>query len=57
MVDKIWYDWQYANQANFWSFDGGATAVLVNLVPDPAFVNGAPPFVKVRSLLTKLMFD
>ena len=52
MVDKIWYDWQHTNPANFWSFGGGATAVVTNFVPDPAFVNGAPPFLKVHSLLT-----
>lgn len=51
MVDKIWYDWQHANPANFWSFDGGAVAVLNNSVPVPAFPNGGPPYVTVSSLL------
>ncbi|KAF9649244.1 Di-copper centre-containing protein, partial [Thelephora ganbajun] len=45
MVDKLWYDWQNANPANFWSFDGGSVSVVNNFIPDPAFPNGAPPFV------------
>ena len=52
MVDKIWYDWQHANPANFWSFDGGAVAVLNNSAPVPAFPNGGPPYVTVSSLST-----
>lgn len=50
MVDKIWYDWQLANPANFWSFDGGALAVLNNSAPVPDFPNGGPPYVTVSSL-------
>jgi tyrosinase len=45
MIDKLWYDWQNANPANFWSFDGGADPRVVNFVTDPAFPNGAPPYV------------
>lgn len=45
MVDKIWYDWQNAHSANFWSFDGGATPEVVGFVPNPDFPNGAPPYV------------
>lgn len=51
MVDKLWYDWQTAHPANFWSFDGGSVAIVENFVPDPAFPNGAPPFVSVSTLL------
>ena len=50
MVDKLWYDWQNAHPANFWSFDGGSIAWIHNFVPDPTFPNGAPPLVTVRSL-------
>ena len=53
MVDKLWYDWQHANPANFWSFDGGAVAVLNNnSVPVPEFPNGGPPYVTVSPPLT-----
>ena len=52
MVDKIWYDWQNANEANFWSFAGGATSVLAGFQPDPQYPNGAPPYIEVRGLLT-----
>jgi len=48
MIDKLWYDWQYANPANFWSFAGGSVALVNNFVTDPAFPNGAPPYVQVR---------
>ena len=48
MIDKLWYDWQNVNPANFWSFAGGSVAVAKG---DPVFPNGAPPFVNVRSLL------
>ena len=52
MVDKVWYDWQHANAANFWSFDGGATAQVTNFIADPNFPNGAPPYVTVSKPLT-----
>jgi len=45
MVDKLWYDWQKANPANFWSFTGGSVAVVNNFVVDPAWPNGGPPFM------------
>jgi len=45
MVDKLWSDWQNANPANFWSFDGGSVAVVNGFIPDPAYLNGAPPLV------------
>jgi len=50
MIDKLWYDWQQAHPANFWSFAGGSVPLVNNFVPDPAFPNGAPPYVQVRSL-------
>lgn len=49
MVDKLWYDWQHANSANFWSFDGGAVAQVHNFVADPNFPNGAPPYITFAS--------
>jgi len=48
MVDKLWYDWQNANPINFWSFSGGSVSVGLN---NPAFPNGAPPLMNVRSTL------
>ena len=51
MVDKLWYDWQKANPANFWSFGGGSVAVLNGSAPAPGFAAGAPPYMNVRSLL------
>jgi len=45
MVDKLWYDWQNANPANYWSFAGGSVARVTNFVADPEFPNGAPPLV------------
>jgi tyrosinase len=52
MVDKIWYDWQRAHPANFWSFDGGAVARVTNFIADPDFPNGAPPYVTVSGIPT-----
>ena len=51
MIDKLWYDWQNVNPANFWSFTGGSVVVDNNFIPDPAFPIGAPPLMNVRSLL------
>ncbi|KAF9778931.1 Di-copper centre-containing protein [Thelephora terrestris] len=45
MVDKVWYDWQHAHPANFWSFDGGATPEVNGFIASPDFPNGAPPYV------------
>ena len=51
MVDKLWYDWQKANPANFWSFGGGSVSVLNGSVPVSGFPVGIPPYVNVRSPL------
>ena len=51
MIDKLWYDWQNAHPANFWSFTAGSVAIRNGFTPDPNFPNGAPPFVNVRSSL------
>ena len=56
MVDKIWYDWQHAHPANFWSFDGGAVAQVTNFVADPNFPNGAPPYVTVSGFVSRQFF-
>jgi len=52
MVDKLWYDWQNANPANFWSFSGGSVPVVSDFEVDPIFLNGGPPLMNVRSLLS-----
>jgi len=53
MVDKLWWDWQNANPANFWSFGGGSVSeMLPGLVPNRAFPVGVPPYMNVRGRLT-----
>ena len=53
MVDKIWYDWQNINSANFWAYRGGATAVNEDpSVTNATYPNGSPPMLTVRGPLT-----
>jgi len=55
MVDKLWWDWQNANRANFWSFGGGSVSeMLPGLIPNPAFPVGIPPYMNVRGQLAGL---
>ena len=56
MVDKLWYDWQNANSANFWSFGGGSVSVTQNLVPNRDFPVGIPPYMNVRGRLMSFFF-
>jgi len=42
MVDKVWYDWQHNNEANFWAFEGG-TIQATNLTESLEYPNGLPP--------------
>lgn len=53
MIDKVWYDWQHANSANFWSFGGGSISVSPTFFPDPTFPTGIPPYMNVSSLLSE----
>ena len=57
MIDKVWYEWQHANPANFWSFDGGSVARVKDFTADPAFPNGAPPYVTVRVASLQSLFQ
>jgi len=56
MVDKLWYDWQNANPANFWAFGGGSVSVTQNLVPNREFPVGIPPYMNVRNQLASFFF-
>ena len=48
MVDKVWYDWQHANQENFWAFHGGSVQNLSSLQALSDYPNGMPPYLSVR---------
>lgn len=52
MIDKLWYDWQNANPANFWSFGGGSVSVVLNPELNRTFPTGIPPYMNVRVLPT-----
>jgi len=51
MVDKLWYDWQNVNWANFWSYGGGTVNLVHGFVVDPVFPTGGPPFMNFSSLI------
>ncbi|THH21568.1 hypothetical protein EW146_g41 [Bondarzewia mesenterica] len=45
MVDKVWYDWQHRDSANFWSFSGGSVQAFENDTYYTEYPNGAAPFL------------
>lgn len=55
MVDKVWYDWQHANESNFWAYSGGATQSNTNISYYDEYPNGAPPLLSVRRIVCRLV--
>lgn len=51
MVDKVWYDWQHANSANFWNFTGGSVQAIDTLADYEANPNGAAPYLSTNSTI------
>ena len=51
MVDKVWYDWQHANPANFWAFKGGSVQNLTSLQALQDWPNGMAPDLSVSHSL------
>jgi len=51
MVDKIWYDWQHKNSANFWAYHGGSVEEIDNLSDYDKYPNGGPPYLSFNSTL------
>ncbi|KAI0743508.1 Di-copper centre-containing protein [Daedaleopsis nitida] len=49
MVDKIWYDWQMENPANFWAYKGGSVQNLTSLEAVKDWPNGMAPFLHLDS--------
>lgn len=54
MIDKMWWQWQNAHPANFYSFTGGSVptfgiAAPVTYKTYSEFPNGLPPMLNVRS--------
>ena len=52
MIDRLWYTWQHADPANYWSFGGGSVSVSTNFLANRTFPTGIPPYMNVRGLLT-----
>jgi len=51
MVDKVWYDWQHKNPANFWAYEGGSVQSIDTLEDYEKYPNGAPPALNFKSPL------
>jgi len=51
MVDKVWYDWQRKNPANFWAYHGGSVEKIDDLPDYEKYPNGGPPFLSFDSTL------
>jgi tyrosinase len=51
MVDKIWYDWQLQNEANFYAFHGGSASPVDNATLYSEYPNGGPPFLNFSSVI------
>ncbi|VDB83076.1 unnamed protein product [Peniophora sp. CBMAI 1063] len=51
MVDKVWYDWQHANESNFWAYSGGATQSNTNASYYDEYPNGAAPALSLDSVM------
>jgi len=49
IVDKIWYDWQRNNKANFWAFEGGITQATQNYTVSHEYATGLPPNLSLDS--------
>ncbi len=47
MVDKIWYDWQNANELNQRAFEGGSVQMIDNVTVYKKYSNGGPPNLHV----------
>lgn len=57
MVDKIWWDWQNRDRANFWQFSGGTVSVLDDYPQFQKYPTGAPPMMSLNStIMTDGMF-
>ena len=56
MVDKVWYDWQHADAANFWAFHGGTTQGTQNLTYYDEYPSGGPPMLSVRHIFPITLF-
>lgn len=51
MVDKVWYDWQRRDPANFWAFEGGSVQNITSLVALNEYPNGMPPALHVSLIV------
>ncbi|KAK0242052.1 Di-copper centre-containing protein [Armillaria nabsnona] len=58
MVDKVWYDWQSANELNQRAFEGGSVQMIDNVTVYKKYPNGGPPNFHMDSITTGAgMFD
>ncbi|KAI0030268.1 Di-copper centre-containing protein [Vararia minispora EC-137] len=51
MVDKVWYDWQHANESNFWAYVGGANQSFINASFYDEYPSGAAPMLDLDYLM------
>ncbi|RPD74200.1 Di-copper centre-containing protein [Lentinus tigrinus ALCF2SS1-7] len=51
MVDKIWYDWQRANSANFWAYKGGSVQNITSVQALHDWPNGMAPDLSLNSTI------
>jgi len=51
MVDKIWYDWQLKQKANYWSYFGGSVQALESYVAYDQYPTGAAPWLNFSSTI------
>ncbi|KAK0455468.1 Di-copper centre-containing protein [Desarmillaria tabescens] len=52
MVDKVWYDWQNANELNARAFEGGSVQMIDNITVYKEYSNGGPPNLHMDSVTT-----
>lgn len=52
MVDKVWYDWQNANELNQRAFEGGSIQMIDNIIVYKQYPNGGPPNLHMDSVTT-----
>ncbi|THU85700.1 Di-copper centre-containing protein [Dendrothele bispora CBS 962.96] len=51
MVDKVWYDWQHANEANGNMFEGGSVQQIDNATIYNEYPTGSAPYLTLNSTI------